>query len=87
MAEESPVYQQKGVFMKQIFETPRRFMRDGGEIDTQQGTSDLEWCTRVIDGKFFEKAGWSEYQKMQYPFLVDTNIFCKHINPDGEIFP
>ena len=51
------------------------------------GTSDLHWCTRVMEGNFFAKAGWGEYQNMRWPFLVDTNIFCRHINPDGEQFP
>jgi hypothetical protein len=40
-----------------------------------------------MEGGYFEKAGWREYQDKQWPFLVDTNIFCRHINPDGEQFP
>ena len=88
MAKEADTYTQKGVQMKRIFETPRRYMKyENGDVDTVQGTSDLDWCTRVMEGNYFEKAGWSEYQKMQYPFLVDTNIFCRHVNPDGEMFP
>ena len=26
-------------------------------------------------------------QEMRFPFLVDTNITCGHINPNGEQFP
>lgn len=64
------------------------------------GTSDLAWCTRVMQGGYFAKAkdymtdaekahglDWSEYQDKEYPFLVDTNIYCKHINADGTQFP
>jgi hypothetical protein len=35
----------------------------------------------------FKIAGWDKYQEMKYPFLVDTNLFCTHINPNGERFP
>jgi hypothetical protein len=51
------------------------------------GTSDLDWCTRVMEGGYFKKAGWPKFQRRKYPFLVDTNILCRHINPNGEIFP
>lgn len=51
------------------------------------GTSDLEWCARVMGEKVFAKAGWPKYQKLRYPFLVDTKLFCGHIDPSGRIFP
>jgi hypothetical protein len=53
-----------------------------------EGTSDLEWCKRVVDGEYFTKAGWDKYQEMEFPFLCDTNIFCTHIDTmSGEMFP
>ena len=72
-----------------VFETPRKqwFDPETGHYNTTSGTSDLDWCTRVMEGNYFARAGWDEYADMEYPFLVDTNIFCKHINPDGEQFP
>ncbi len=53
------------------------------------GTSDLDWCNRVIEGDYLRKAGWEKHadEHPEYPFLVDTGIFCRHINPDGEQFP
>ena len=51
------------------------------------GTTDLEWCSRIIMTKVFERAGWPKYQKMKYPFLVDTNIFSVHIGQDGTQYP
>lgn len=75
--------------VRRVFNTPRDLWRDPetGWVNTTSGTSDLDWCTKVIDGGYFKKAGWDRFQDMRYPFLVDTNISCVHINPDGERFP
>jgi hypothetical protein len=35
----------------------------------------------------FTKAGWPAYQKMKYPFLVDTNILIQHIDNAGRMYP
>jgi len=85
----SPEYALHGTITRRVFDTPRLIFTDPttGNSFSQSGTSDLAWCTRVMLGKYFEKAGWKKYQEMEYPFLVDTNIFCRHINPDGELFP
>jgi len=74
---------------RKVFNTPRDvwYDQESQQFNTRTGTSDLDWCTRIMTGGFFEKAGWQEYQELEFPFLVDTNIFCKHINPDGEQFP
>ncbi len=75
--------------LRRVFYTPRDswFDPDGSHFNASQGTSDLDWCTRVMEGGFFAKAGWDEFQALEYPFVMDTNIFCKHVNPDGEVFP
>lgn len=75
--------------LKRIFITPNDLYVDPemNFIGASSGTSDLNWCHRVIEGGYFAKAGWDEYQEMEYPFLVDTNLFCKHINPDGTQYP
>lgn len=74
---------------RRVFQTARKgwFDPETGEFNTKGGTSDLDWCTRVMEGGYFKKAGWDEYQDLEYPFLVDTNIFCKHIDIDGTIYP
>ena len=88
MAKDVETYSLRGTNIKRIFVTPREyFHEDRGELNTISGTSDLDWCTRVMKGGYFKKAGWGDLQKKRYPFLVDTNINCKHINPDGEQFP
>ncbi len=89
MWDESPEYMAGDVKTRRVFETPERqwFDEEKGEYAMVGGTSDLEWCTRVMEGKYFEKAGWPEYQKKKYPFLVDTGIFCKHYDRDGTCYP
>jgi hypothetical protein len=75
--------------VRRVFETPARswFNENTGAQETLVGTSDLDWCNKVIQGKYLEKAGFPEIQKKKYPFLIDTNIYCKHIDPDGTQFP
>jgi len=90
MYDDSPEYQvPPGLTLRRVFETPRTFWSDpeSKQFNTVSGTSDLNWCTRIMKGSYFEKAGWPEYQKMEFPFLVDTNIFCRHIDPDGAQYP
>lgn len=91
MWEESPEYLVRNELTRRVFETPRfMFLEKGtGRLSTSAGTSDLEWCTRVIKQDFLRKAGWTAHadEHQEWPFLVDTNIFCRHINPDGEQFP
>jgi hypothetical protein len=91
MWDDSPEYKPAGhgEIVRKIFEVPTKvWVTEEGYFNTLSGTSDLTWCTRVIDEKYFEKAGWPELQKKKYPFLVDTNIFCKHIDRDtGVQFP
>ncbi len=89
MWKESPEYVVNGQVTRRVFETPEKVWTDPetGGNHMLVGTSDLAWCTRVIKEDFFKKAGWPKYQKMKYPFLVDTNIFVKHIDEAGRQFP
>ncbi len=89
MWKESPEYIVNGQVTRRIFEIPEKIWTDpeNGGTFTVTGTSDLAWCERVIKEKFLEKAGWPQYQKQEFPFMVDTNIFIKHISDDGRIFP
>ncbi|MFA5696151.1 MAG: hypothetical protein WC917_01660, partial [Bacilli bacterium] len=67
---------------RRVFDNPSESYIDpltGGWMN-QSGTSDLAWCKRLKDDNIFVKAGWSKYQKKEFPFLVDTTIFVKHID-------
>jgi hypothetical protein len=89
MWEESPEYNAGGLIVRRVFETPAKiwFDEEAGLMRSEAGTSDLYWCKRIRKEGFFEKAGWPKYQKMKYPFLVDTNLFVFHIDENGRKFP
>lgn len=89
MWKESEEYSINGQIVKRVFRHPDIQWKDpsGMGFGAVRGTTDLQWCTRVMEEGFFKKAGWPEYQKKKYPFLVDTNIFVKHIDDQGRQFP
>lgn len=89
MWNESEEYTTHGLKTRRVFHTPADMWFDEsiGQLKSETGTSDLKWCSDVIKGKFLEKAGFPEIQKKKYPFLVDTNIFCLHISPEGTKYP
>lgn len=74
---------------RRVFESPRNVWFDPEEHEFYSlvGTSDLEWCSRIIKGGYLKRAGWDKHHGMRYPFLVDTNIFCRHIDIDGRQYP
>ena len=93
MWQDSEEYDLKGTRVRRVFNTPRKlwFDPESGFWNTTAGTSDLEWSTRVIEGDYLRKSGWGDYvDKLpdpRYPFIVDTNLFCWHIDPDGRRYP
>ena len=91
MYEDSPTYKivHTNESARRVFNNPAQtwFNEETGVTETLVGTSDLDWCTRVIKGNYLEKAGFPKIAKMKYPFLIDTNLYAEHINPDGTKFP
>jgi len=80
------------VVVRRVFETPREahFDPETGKYNFKVGTEDLFWCDRVMKEKVFEKCGVKKYKKFQkkkYPFLLDTSIFCRHIDENGRQYP
>jgi hypothetical protein len=75
--------------VKKIFETPQGMYVDPETMSwyASTGTEDLHFCKRVIENKYLEKAGWPELQKKKYPFIIDTKLFCWHIDPNGKRYP
>lgn len=74
---------------RRVFNAPAQswFNEEKGAQEALIGTSDLDFCTRVIKGDYLTKAGFPEIAKKKYPFLIDTNIYAKHIEKDGTQFP
>jgi hypothetical protein len=87
---ESEEYTVSGVKTRRVFNTPRDgwLNPETGQYNFTATTSDLDWCDRVMRGDYLRRAGWlCDERRGRWPFLVDTNIFCWHINPDGRLFP
>lgn len=91
MWDDSEEYQTpSGNQVRRVFETPRKvsFDPETYSINQAQGTSDLYWCDRVMREGYLHKAGWKGIGRRKYPFLVDTNITCGHIDiTSGQVYP
>lgn len=85
----SPEYMVGGEKTRRVFEQPNRmiFNAERGGYEAVGGTTDLAWCKRIMKEKLFTKIGFPEFDKMPYPFLVDTDIFVKHIDQNGRQYP
>lgn len=83
MWDESPEYTTGNQqIVRKVFETPSKAWTDPetGIYQSAAGTSDLYWCDRITKEKVLQRSGFEDIGNQEYPFLVDTNIFCKHID-------
>jgi len=92
MWKDAPEYTagRSGIVARRVFQEPRLmwFNPDNpGIYNSLSGTSDLEWSSHVIKDKYLARAGWTEIAKKKWPYLVDTRIFCRHLDPDGTSYP
>jgi hypothetical protein len=89
MWDEAEEYTFNGLKMRRVFETPVKMWEDAKTQSWQSitGTEDLHWCKRVVDNDVFRKAGWPAFAKKPHPFLCDTTLFCRHIDPAGHQYP
>lgn len=79
-----------GKMLKRIFKTPTQswFDPEQNRYFQHMGTSDLYFCDHIIDNGILKKAGWNKVADKKYPYLVDTSIFCQHIDLNtGVIYP
>lgn len=88
-ADEAETINVMGRNVKKVFESPTRVFYDPetNELRTSVGTEDLEFCTQVMKRDILGKAGWKTLSKKEYPFLIDTKMFCYHIEPNGVKYP
>jgi len=76
--------------IRKVFETPAKTWYDpeSTQYMSQMGTSDLNWCDRVMKDNVLKRAGWPKIARKKYPFLCDTKILCKHIDlSTGKTYP
>lgn len=83
-----------GRLIKRVFETPRRSWYDpeSDRYFAAMGTSDLNFCDRIIKEKVFEKVypkghPFRKFGRMKYPFLVDTHQFSQQVDHQGKLYP
>lgn len=78
-----------GMTIRKIFETPAKVWFDPELRSwfTYTGTEDLQFCSDILEKGILKKAGWDEVAEKEYPFLVDTNLFCRHIDQNGTQYP
>ena len=86
---ESESYTIENMPVRRIFTTPNYIVYDpkANIFTLKSGTEDLEFLTRLMKNDIFKKAGWPKFQKKKWPCIVDTNLFCKHIEFDGKMYP
>jgi len=87
---ESEEYRMGDLVIRKVFETPSATTYDAEKNVwlSMGGTEDLTFYSRLMNDKVYERAGWPKFQKMQYPLLCDTNLFCRHIDlMSGTMYP
>ncbi len=79
-----------GIKLRKVFETPQYAELDpevGGYLK-QAGTQDLYFWDRIMEHDVLKKTGWGNVCRKKYPLLVDTSIFCRHIDRQtGRMYP
>ena len=84
--DDAPEYMVGNTPTRRVFKHPQAKDDEVGMFNIS-GTTDLQFCNECIEKNIFEKAGWPEFQKKEFPYLVDTSIFVKHIDNAGNQFP
>ncbi len=88
--DESPEYEvMPGLVVREVYETPSKvwYSEEDRSWYAATGTEDLALCTRIMEQRIFEKAGWPDLEGKEFPFLCDTGIFGRHIDWDGVQYP
>ena len=66
--------------LKKIFQNPSMVWVEDGGVHVSSGTSDLWWSDQTIKRDVLTKAGWPQYAKKEYPYVIDTGLLFKHID-------
>ena len=87
--DESEEYEFGGHVLRKVFDTPSETFLDpeSGMWSKAGGTEDITFYNRLIVDGLLEKAGWKKHQKMPYPYLCDTSVFCRHVDWNGVLYP
>jgi len=83
----SPEYKVGDTVVRRVFKHPDPLAEGKPGYYMTSGTTDLAFCKEVIENDILRKCGWKTLANEEYPFLVDTSIFVKHIDNDGIQYP
>jgi len=74
---------------RRVFRFPREnwFDPEQDRYFATHGTSDLDFCDRIMKERVFATTGWKKFADMKYPFLCDTSIFAQQIDHQGKYYP
>lgn len=77
-----PIYTVPGYHfpLKRIFESPAKVWVEDDGVHIASGTSDLYWSSQTIKRGLLAKAGWPQYQRKQYPYIIDTSLRFGHVD-------
>jgi hypothetical protein len=75
--------------LKRFFRSPCAmvFDEEAHTFSSVMGTEDLDFYHRIYNSGCYKDAGWPTIQKKKNPILVDTTIFCRHIDNSGKQYP
>ena len=67
--------------IKKVFQQPARvWIEEDGGTHVASGTSDLWWSGETIKRGLLAKAGWPQFQKKEFPYVIDTSLVFKHVD-------
>lgn len=67
--------------IKRIFQQPSKvWVDDAGGTHVSAGTTDLWWSDQTIKRDILTKAGWPQYAKKEYPYIIDTSMRFGHVD-------
>ncbi len=66
--------------LKKIFQNPSMVWEEPDGIHCASGTSDLWWSEQTMKRKILAKAGWPQYAKKEFPYVIDTRLRFGHID-------
>ena len=90
MWEDAPEYLAGGnQKVRKVYDTPQFLWLDpeAGGVKGFQGTEDLSFYDRLIQGNYLARAGFKHVSRRKWPILCDTSMLCYHITPDGVRYP
>lgn len=67
--------------VKRIFQQPSHvWIDESGGTHVESGTTDLWWSDQTIKRDILTKAGWPQYAKKSWPYIIDTSLRFGHVD-------